>query len=276
MSRGPILVTGSQGLLGRHVIACLQEQQLEVVEHRGRTDGDLSDPDYVRELIRDTQPGSVINAAGASYGSPPELWTANTVVPIRLAEALREQTGGAGRLVILSSAAVYGLSTVPGTVFSESDPCRPNSDYGLSKAAAESLSTVLHGNVAIARVFNIFTDEHDATGARSLLARVREAFQSDDILPAGAFDVRDWVTPAEVGSALALLAVVPEAPGTVNVCTGHGRSPAHVLGFEDQAAPKSWSIGDPRRLETLRGCAGHLGSAHLGGPGSRDAGGGLT
>lgn len=238
-----VLVTGTAGVLGDAVATSLEGAGHTVIRHSGRTDGDLSTSAGARTAIAASKPDAVVNTAGLTYGDAAAIWLANAIVPVRLADAIGTMQPGA-RLVLASSAAVYGL---PGAAdpIREDDPLAPNSDYGLAKLAAERLAAALCPKVTAARVFNIITADADP---RSLLARVRAAYDDGEAAPQGADAVRDWVTPQFVGQALALLATAPRPPTVVNVCSGMGRTPAELLGRSAVPDTSNWSVGDPSLL----------------------------
>lgn len=238
-----ILVTGTSGVLGDAAARALEESGHAVIRHRGREDGDLAHPAEARSWVVRANPDAIINTAGLTYGSAEELWAANAVIPLRIADAIRALQPGV-RLVLVSSAAVYGLPPA-GASIAESHPLAPNSDYGFSKLAAERLSRALSTRVHAARVFNILTDTADP---RSLLARVRAAYQAGDDAPRGCRAVRDWVTPEFVAAALARIATAPRPPDVTNVCSGHGRTCAEVLGRQAEPDLADWSVGDPTLL----------------------------
>jgi nucleoside-diphosphate-sugar epimerase len=246
-----ILVTGTSGVLGDAVATGLEAAGHTVTRHHGRADGDLATAAGARAAIEASQPDAVVNTAGLTYGDAAAIWTANAVIPIRLADAISTLQPGA-RLVLASSAAVYGLPEA-GDPIREGGPVAPNSDYGLAKLAAERLTGALCRMVIAARVFNIITTDADP---RSLLARVRMAYDAGEAAPRGADAVRDWVTPQFVGETLARLAVVPHSPSVVNVCSGVGKTPAELLGRSAVPDLSNWSVGDPSLLtETI----GHYG-----------------
>lgn len=243
------LVTGGRGLLGRVVGDSLRSHGWDVVVHSGRDDGDLTQSDAVSTALAVPNLSVVVNAAGIAYGTADEHWLANTIVPMRLAEGLAT-TGRPVRLVIISSAAVYGLSGAAGHRFKEDGPLEPRGDYATSKIAAERLARVLHPNTVIARVFNLITDEGEGD-PRGLLRRIRSGFRDGDIEPDGAADIRDWIAPMAAAEAIAALSMAADPPDVMNVCTGTGRSAADVLGHAAHAAPRSFSVGDPSRLQQL-------------------------
>ncbi len=242
-----ILVTGTSGVLGDEAACALEAGGHTVIRHSGRSDGDLSTSAVARALVARANPDAIINTAGLTYGDRDALWTANAIIPVRLADAIRALNPGI-RLVLVSSAAVYGLPPA-GTPIAEDRPPSPNSDYGLSKLAAERMARALCTRVNVARVFNLITSTADP---RSLLARVRTSYEAGDPTPPGHAAIRDWVTPEFVGTALARIAVAPRPPDVVNVCSGRGRTPAEILGRDAEPDTADWSVGDASLLaETL-------------------------
>jgi nucleoside-diphosphate-sugar epimerase len=239
------LVTGTNGALGRAIARALEQRGWHVVEHRGRADGDLTTPEGARSAVA-APVTLIVNAAGVSYGSPSDLWRANALIPMRLAEAT-EGVLPQARLILIGSAAVYGLATTPATRFREDGPLQPNSEYGMSKLAAERLGRAIHPDTVTARIFNV----SGVSAPGTLLARVQAAATGGDPLPQGAGDIRDWVTPEFIGDAVAAIAAAADVPDAVNVCTGEGRSPAALLGVSGAHEPRSWSVGDPALLRAL-------------------------
>lgn len=241
------LVTGASGVLGRIIAGILEQDGYRVLRHDGRQQGDLATREGARAAVV-SDLDLIVNAAGLSYGAPEELWQANTMLPVRLAEAL-DEAGSDARLILLGSAAVYGLAFDRQTKFSEDAVPAPNSEYGMAKLAAERLVGGLYERTVSARVFNI-ASAAEQEGERTLLARVRTAVAAGEAPPPGIDDVRDWVTPEFIGQAIAAIAAAPAPASVINVCTGEGRSPAELLGLP-QGEPRSWSIGDPSRLQAL-------------------------
>lgn len=252
-----VLVTGASGTLGRAVMTSVAAKGATAVPHQGRSDGDLTDPATCADLIGSVRPDAVINTAGRTYGGAAEIWSSNLLLPLRLAESIAARAPGA-RLVLTGSAAEYGLSDRPGTSLAEDTPCRPNSEYGMSKLAAGRTATLLVQHCCTARVFNLLDPHADA---RALLPRVDAARDAGAPLPADAGAVRDWVTVAFAATALAALAAAADVPPVVNICSGEGRSAAEVLGIPRDVvpAPETWSVGDPRLLRECTGLAASRG-----------------
>ena len=249
MSARTILVTGTNGAVGQHVADVLEADGHRVVRHGGRGDGDLTLISIVDRVLTTAQPDAVVNAAGRTYGSTQEIWRSNTLIPLRIADELARSAPTA-RLVLLSSAAVYGLAPGPDVVFREDDPCMPNSDYGMAKLAMERVAPLIHTNTVAARIFNIVGAHADP---RALLPRVQAAYDAGESSPAGSGEVRDWIPVRSAARALAALAVGETVPTTETLCFGVGRTPAEVLGRGTTSPCTGWSVGDPSLMVRATG-----------------------
>lgn len=245
-----VLVTGARGMVGRAVVARLDGLGLPAHAHGGRAAGALEAPGVARDLVAAARPGVVIHCAGLTYGSPDQLWAANALAVVRLLDALEGGAPGA-RVVLVGSSAEYGL-TPPDRYLAEDSPCRPDSEYGLSKLAATRIAALSPVATVVARLFNPVVDDPDP---RTLLARVARGYAEGEAAPRGAEEVRDFVPIQQVAAVLAALALAPgRPPPVVNLCTGVPRSAAEQLGRPRPAAPGRWSVGDATLLRaTLAG-----------------------
>lgn len=149
-SCGTVLVTGSNGFVGRPLTAALRrlgrtvhgldvsdEPPPEGVQHHR---DDLGDADRLERLLRDAGVTAIVHGGGISGpmvapGDPARILRVNVVGSINLAEAARRV--GIERFVYLSSAAAYGPT--------RSNPVReeaafePDDLYGASKGAVDLL-----------------------------------------------------------------------------------------------------------------------------------------
>jgi GDP-4-dehydro-6-deoxy-D-mannose reductase len=204
----------------------------------------------ISEVLEQVRPEVIIHLAGVQ--SVPESWRD----PRRVFEV---NTGGtaallreAGRLVpdahfvLASSAAVYGnlpasqpgeAAARPARPFEESDPMKPGSPYGASKAAAEVLALEAAATtgmpVTIARLFNqVGPGQPEAQVPAEFAAAIAAAEISGDSsvgLEVGNPAVeRDYSDTRDTARAIRL-AVEHGVTGRLNFCTGRTRSLARII-----------------------------------------------
>lgn len=137
------LVTGAAGFVGRHLCAHLLAEG-DTVVGVDRADGpDLLDPDGVHHLLEDQRPDVVYHLGGwsdvgGSWTEPFDCFRVNAEGTFNLLEACRTTSGP--RVLVVSSADVYG-NIDPGELpISESAPYRPITPYAASKIAADELA----------------------------------------------------------------------------------------------------------------------------------------
>jgi GDP-4-dehydro-6-deoxy-D-mannose reductase len=136
------LVTGSLGFAGTHLCQHLATVGDEVTGV-DRDDADLTDPEAAERVIAAHRPEVVYHLAGAadvgaSWRDPVRTWTANATATLYLLEAAR--THGVRRVLVVSSADVYGTVREEELPLDEESPVRPTSPYAASKLAAEQLA----------------------------------------------------------------------------------------------------------------------------------------
>lgn len=165
-----LLVTGANGLLGRHVVqAALANGHEVVAATRAATrfgddrlaviDGvDLGDPARLTAAVREAAPDAVVHLAGFanvgwSHREPATAIAVNTAGAAALLTAVAAEAPAA-RVVLASTSEVYGRSLEP---LRETDPLAPESPYGQSKAWMEDAAAyfrVRHGvSIGIVRSF---------------------------------------------------------------------------------------------------------------------------
>ena len=146
------LVTGYRGFLGSHVLAELRGHGYEAVG-AGRPELELTSGRFA-SLARETRPSLVIHCGGpASVPASVEDPEGDRAATLDTLAAVLQTIGGA-RLVLVSSAAVYGQpEQLP---VGEDAPLAPVSPYGRHRVEAEALARELGGPVAIARVFSAY------------------------------------------------------------------------------------------------------------------------
>lgn len=236
MDRGQrILLTGAAGFFGRQIDRALSEAGHRVTGLT-REDLDLTDHPAVTRILRATTPDVVVNAAGISSPricreDPDACFRANTEVVFNLLEAIRTEVP-ATRLVLLSSAAVYGAGA--GDPLAEDDPLSPHSIYGASKLAAEVLGGQFirsgTGRLTTLRVFNLAGqgqpgDQAVAEFAREIRGALAKGSREVAITVGDPGISRDFTDVGDAAEAVARVVAEPDTVnGIFNLCSGRTAS----------------------------------------------------
>jgi GDP-4-dehydro-6-deoxy-D-mannose reductase len=227
---GPILVTGAQGFVGRHLLAQLGDGARPV-------DIDVTDAQAVARAFAEEMPAAAVHLAaassvGASWKHAGETWRVNTVGTVNVLEAARSEAREC-RVLVASTGEVYGRAGRVPTP--EDEPLEPRSPYAASKVAAEVACEQARRaglDVVVARAFQHEgpgRDERFAVG--SWTAQIARA----EVAGGGAVRVgdlsakRDIVDVRDVCRAYELLLDPSVAAGTFNVASGRAVEMREVL-----------------------------------------------
>lgn len=240
---GPILVTGADGFVGRHLIATLKARWPATPV---LTPGfDVRDSAACGDAVRAARPASCIHLAAISSVSQAaaaeaEAWQVNLHGTLNLAYAILEHAPRC-RMVLVSSADAYGGSFRGGVAVDEAMPLAPMNLYGATKAAADlalgSLA-VTHGLAAVRlRPFNHTGAGQSAGFVIASFARqiaLIEAGLQPPVLRVGRLDTaRDFLDVRDVCAAYAacLERQDPLPAGTIiNIASGVPRRIGDILG----------------------------------------------
>lgn len=156
-----VLVTGATGFVGRHLCQHLRLSQYEVVPLDRTTGVDILDAEALHTFLDDAAPDAIVHLAGdadvgGSWRNPRSTFEANAVGTLAVLDAARR--GTTGRVVVASSADVYGTVIADDLPIGEDTPLRPTSPYAASKAAAEVVALQMarswNCDVVVTRAFN--------------------------------------------------------------------------------------------------------------------------
>ncbi len=239
MSR--ILVTGIEGFVGAHLARRLvaeghavfglhwaePKEPLPAELHRG----DICDFEDTKSLLETTQPDAIVHLAGlssvaASETHPLATYDVNAMGTLKLLEAVR-QLGLSGRILLISSADVYGRANV-GRPLTEDDPPLPLSPYALSKLVTSEAGRFFHRtygmDIVILRPFS-----HTGPGQAPdfVFAKVARAVaeiergRREPVIEMGNLEVRrDYTDVRDVVRAYSLALTNCVAGETYNVTSG--------------------------------------------------------
>lgn len=223
-------VTGGHGFVGRWLVAHLAGAGDDIVAPHQR-DADVTDAAEIADVVATAEPDVVYHLAGLahvgdSWGDPQSVFRINVGGTLNVLEAARG-CRRPPRVVIVSSAEVYGTVTPEQLPLGESAPMLPVSPYAASKAASELMAIQEHlgWHVPTIRVrpFNHAGPGQSPTFVVPALARrIVEAVRTGaTVLRVGNLSPRRDITDVrDVVRAYRLLAS-HGAPGAVyNICSG--------------------------------------------------------
>lgn len=235
--RMKILVTGSNGLLGQHLIKKLTENAAYQVIATGRGENrvphlitgihtyvplDITDGIAVDNMIKNLQPEVIIHAAAMTQPDPCELnpvacWNIN-VTATRFLLSAAENTGA--RFIYLSTDFIFNGEAGP---YIETDTPDPVNYYGSSKLAAEK--AVRESNIRWAIVRTVLVYGNILVGNRSnVVSWVKENLENNKPIKV----VSDqWRTPTYVEDLAKGIVLVLEknATGIYHISGDEGMSP---------------------------------------------------
>ncbi len=236
-----ILVTGSDGFVGRHLLARLAADFPDATLHPAGFD--VTDAAAIDAAVAALKPDSCIHLAaiaaiGEARDAPEHAWATNLGGTLSLARALRRHVPDCA-LLYVSSADAYGSSFAAGHPLDEAAPLAPMNTYGATKAAADlALGAMAQDGL---RVIRLRPFNH--TGAGQSEAFVVAAFarqvarigagRQPPVLRVGTLDARrDFLDVRDVTAAYSLCLAHADAlaPGTIlNVASGEGRRIGDIL-----------------------------------------------
>ena len=134
------LVTGAAGFTGRYLVPQLEADGWEVDTAESL---DLTDPASIDRALQSGQPTAVVHLGAisfAAYDDSERYYQTNTVGTLNLLKSISKLQLELSHFVFASTAAVYGNQGLP--LLDEQLTPTPDSDYGVSKLAAEHLVRV--------------------------------------------------------------------------------------------------------------------------------------
>lgn len=256
------LITGATGFVGPHLAAHLAEQGDDVTGV-GHHDGpDLLDQAGWVQRVGQTAPDVIYHLAGfsdvgRSWKQPLESFRMNAEGTFSVLEAAR--ANDVGRVVVVSSADVYGIASPASLPLTEDAPLQPRSPYGASKQAAEALAQQYSRgwglDVIVVRPFNhvgpgqspnFFAPAIATKIARAELAGGGEVSHGD-LSPE-----RDFTDVRDVVRAYRLIATSGRNGATYNVCTGRAVAMSTILdALIDAAMVPVSTVPDPELVRPV-------------------------
>ena len=250
-----VFITGATGFAGSHLVdqllaaghqilalfhAATSHQGLPEHPHIQPVGGDLLDLPAMTAVMREARPDLVFHLAGQAY--PARSWddpaltmAVNTGGTANLLRAAVDC--GRPRVVVVTSAEIYGPLAAEDLPLTEQTPPRPRHPYGISKLAAGELARVYWERYGLpvveARPFN-HIGPRQALGFvvpdfASQLAAIRLG-RREPVMRVGNLEPeRDFTAVRDVAAAYVRLAEAGQPGQAYLICSGRAVSVRHML-----------------------------------------------
>jgi GDP-4-dehydro-6-deoxy-D-mannose reductase len=267
------LITGGRGFVGQWLAAHLKDRGDEVAVMDIETD--VADGAAARRVMADVAPDAIYHLAamthvGESWENPSQVLRVNVLGTAEILAAARALPVSP-RVLVVSSAEVYGVVDPDLLPLDEDTPTAPASPYAASKLAAEAVALQAwrgYGQpVIVVRPFNHIGPGQSPNFFVSALAkRIVDARRSGaDSLRVGTLTTRrDFTDVRDVVAAYRLLIEKGSAGGIYNVCSGIDIAMSEVaallleLAGADLRLETDPALVRPVDVPVLRGDAGRL------------------
>jgi GDP-4-dehydro-6-deoxy-D-mannose reductase len=245
-----VLVTGASGFVGRHLLDALHAAGHETIAAGGPRDAapfvplDVTAPASVAQVVDDAAPGGIIHLAGQAFVPQSMTDPAGTLAVnatgtanvLEAGRAYRDRTGAAVRILVISSAEVYGLQPPERMPLDEQTVARPGNPYAASKVAAEvyaqSWARAFGLDVFVARPFNhIGPGQDDRFAVASFARQLADiAAGAPALMKVGNLEAqRDFLDVRDVVAAYVLMLANAQAGEVYNISSGRAVAIREVL-----------------------------------------------
>jgi len=251
----PILITGSSGFVGQHLIAALRHSQphdtligtmhqstvTSTDEHIRYVRIDLCETDAVKALLDAIHPTVIYHLAGQSspaysFEAPWETLETNIHSQFNILQGCYE-LGLAPRILVVTSAEIYGMVQPHELPITEDTPLRPASPYSLSKITQDMMGWqyyLCHQLPIIrARAFNHpgpgQSERFVITAFAMQIARIEAGLQEPVIRVGNLTAQRDFTDVRDVVRAYRLLIERGQVGDAYNIASNQAFSIAEVL-----------------------------------------------
>jgi nucleoside-diphosphate-sugar epimerase len=222
-----ILLTGSRGFTGKHLISLANSQGDEIIGLQS----DITDAPALEKEILMVQPDAVIHCAGISFVASKDqeaFYRVHALGTSNLLTALTKLSQKPCKVLLASSATVYGNADVTPTP--EDYPLKPIDHYAMSKVAMEEMAKTFFDRlpIIIARPFNYTgVGQHDNFLIPKL---IRHFSQNASAIELGNLNVeREFNDVSTICQAYLALLEHGEPREIYNVGTGEVRSLGYVV-----------------------------------------------
>lgn len=247
-----VLVTGLEGFTGRYVGAELRQAGYEVfgLSSKAGSDTDdlvdLLDANALAQVVQKIRPQAVIHLAAIAFvahGDTEAIYRTNIMGTRNLLSALVSLREHPSRVLLASSANVYGNAQGYEGPLDELTPLAPLNDYAVSKLAMEYMARTWSERLPIlfSRPFN-YTGVGQST--QFLIPKIVDHFRRGERhIELGNLDVwREFTDVRAVAWAYRRLLETHNEVDTFNICTGGTYSLREVIAMMEEIAGYSIDV----------------------------------
>jgi nucleoside-diphosphate-sugar epimerase len=218
------LLTGAGGFTGRYLEPALRQRGYRVVrlDSSGGQPCDLGDRECVEDFVAKVPPDVVVHLAAVTYvahGNAEDFYRVNVIGTLNLLQALAKLARSPKRVIVASSANVYGTPGIE--VLDESLCPAPVNHYACSKLAMECMVRTWFGKLPI-----LITRPFNYTGPGQpdhfLIPKIVRHFKEHaSFIELGNLQVsRDYSDVEDVVAVYAALLESKAHSQVVNICSG--------------------------------------------------------
>ena len=240
-----VLITGSEGFVGKHLVREFISNGHEVIRcdirgSEGFVPIDITNPEQVKSVLDGFRPDALINLAGQanvglSWSKPQLTFSLNTIGLINVLEAVKAVNPGI-RVITVGSSDEYGPLGTRGENVTEDYPLNPITPYAVSKVAQENLAKIYNSafgmNICMVRMFNIggagqakgFLISDFASGIAEIEVGRKEHLSVGNLESA-----RDFTHIKDACRAYRLIAEKGHTGEVYNICSGITHTAKEVL-----------------------------------------------
>ncbi len=223
-----VWLVGADSFTGHYLRPALERDGYRV----DVTPVDITNAAEVKRVVAEIQPQYIINLAAISFvpdGANASIYAVNSFGPQHILEACLSLNAPPKRIILASSANVYGSQS--GEVINESCHAQPINHYGCSKWAMEQVARTYADrlNLTITRPFN-YTGRGQAE--KFLVPKIVSHFQQKaPTIELGNIDIwRDFSDVRWISQAYSqLLSTLGEGFNVVNLCSGQLTSIREII-----------------------------------------------
>ena len=226
-----VLVTGSSGALGKALTASLAQEPdyRTIVTNRRGDDGgvllDVRDSALLADALGRAQPDLILHLAATFVHDFDEAYSVNVEATRQLLEVV-QHSNSPTRVVLIGSAAEYGMVRPEENPIREDHVLRPVSIYGLTKAWQTQLAALYHArgvDVVVARIFNL---DGPGVSERLFVGRLQRQIQEvmagrQSVIELGSLSAtRDYVSTEAAADQVLAIAAHAESGDVYHVASG--------------------------------------------------------